>query len=440
MKVSIGLLVVVCTLEDSLAWAPITTSTPSALSTRLSTASLSTSRLMAAIPTIEDWKITKNGEVIGVAKNHPAEEIDDGDTVTTSRLANPGAAAPRKVVSTESGSKYRLGKPLQEAVVQKKPPARNGKVAPAKATAAKAAEVKKTVSMAEIKKKYKLTGEKVGNYMLAGKPQRSTSGKSQIWTAYKVDSNDMPVGEAVKVKISTNKEKMLGESRTYRKVSGGKFVKCLDFYPQASTSFKLSGSSALVLESGGENLKEYLVAKRSGLQGRVLRDAAVSVAQCIQAFHGKKLVWTDLKPENFVVFESGKDIIVKGIDLESAMPVRDNPIDYSPEACPPEFARALRDGEGPYFILDFSYDIWSYGILLYEIATGESAYKSLTQNQITKALSIEGYEIDVSAVPDPKLRDLVAQCLRIDPKKRPSMGQVLLHPYFLTTGIGPISF
>jgi len=38
------------------------------------------------------------------------------------------------------------------------------------------------------------------------------------------------------------------------------------------------------------------------------------------------------------------------------------------------------------------------------------------------------------------MKSLIQSCLQVDPKKRPSIAQVMLHPYFLTTGIGPLSF
>jgi serine/threonine protein kinase len=41
---------------------------------------------------------------------------------------------------------------------------------------------------------------------------------------------------------------------------------------------------------------------------------------------------------------------------------------------------------------------------------------------------------------DKNLKDLVQRCLNVDPVRRPNILQILLHPYFLTTGIGPISF
>ena len=83
---------------------------------------------MARVPLLEEWKVLRNGQVTGIVKGHPDPDLDDGDTITTSPLANPDKAAAKATVITLSGSKYRLGEPIASKQQQK----RNGKVAPAK--------------------------------------------------------------------------------------------------------------------------------------------------------------------------------------------------------------------------------------------------------------------------------------------------------------------
>lgn len=409
-------------------------------------------------------------------KGHPDPDLEDGDTITTSPLADPDSAAARALVTTLTGSKYRLGNPIASKKAAKKQKPVNGKVAPVAKVAKKAAPApaaKKAAPAPAAKKKaappaaakagtkskeqidaeraaqkqYNLNGKSIGPYVLSGQPERSTSGKSQIWTAYSTDRDGLPFGEPLAIKTSANKPKLKKEFQNYKKIASGafrgKFVKLVDFLPVAGEAAQFSSSSALVVERGEKNLKDYFKTKRQGLEGKALRDAAAAAAQCVQAVHSSRLVWTDLKPENFVVIndKSGKGggIEIKGIDLESVCPVRDNPIDYSPESCPPEFTEALMKGNGPYFVLDFSYDIWSFGIMLYEIATGTSPFRGKTAAQIMSALE-GGAAIDLSKVSDSKLQNLIEECLEINPKRRPNIAQILLHPYFLTTGIGPFSF
>jgi serine/threonine protein kinase len=138
--------------------------------------------------------------------------------------------------------------------------------------------------------------------------------------------------------------------------------------------------------------------------------------------------------------ENISDLSIKGIDLESAVAVKGPPIDYSAEACPPEFAAELKAGRGLDFQVQYNYDIWSYGILLYELAVGRSIWGGKSDGAITTQLVSPAFDVDVSAVPDAQLRSLIQGCLSLEPNKRPGITQILLHPYFLTTGIGSISF
>jgi serine/threonine protein kinase len=387
----------------------------------------SSSLLSMNVPLLDDWKVLTNGRVVGTVKNHPS--IPDGDIITTSPITRPDQAAQRKVVITISGSKYRLGNP---GIKFDNSSGKNS-----------------MISIQELQRRsrvvFDLNKEVVGDdtrqYLLAGKATKSTSGKSLIYKAFKSDEDGLPQGDALTIKMSNNWEAIEREADNYAKITKagflrGQFTELLDYLPTASViTKKFRNQSALVMERGVTDLKRYL-SVNGPLKGKELREAAAAGAQCIQAIHGSGLVWTDMKTENFVVTADG---LFKGIDLESAMPVKDNPVDYSPEGTPPEFARAFLAGDGPYFVLQYNYDIWSLVMLFYEIATGKGFFEGQTPVQITKSLR-DGPEIDLRPIEDPQFRNLVGKCLQLDPRKRPSILQILLHPYFLRTGFGPISF
>jgi hypothetical protein len=413
---------------------------------------ISSTQLWAGVPKLSDWKILSNGSVVGTVSNHPS--IDDGDVITTSPIMNSELAKSQAIVLTATGSQYKLMEPVRKPQKFNQPPIEE---LPRTNGAFSFPSLRSTVPFGggkpnnenqaawrEATQKYKLTKESVGldgEYILAGRSTRSTSGKSKIWEAYKADSNNggLPTGDPpVCIKISSNLEAVSREYENYRKISflgiaRGRFVKCVEFFPVAGSSVTLRSQCALVLEMGSRDLKSYLNS-RGSLEGSELRDAALSAAQCVQALHSAGLVWTDLKTENFVVMANGE---VKGIDLESAMPAGDNPVDYSPEACPPEFADAFLSGDGPYFQLDYSYDTWSLGMMMLELATGRGYFDGKGPAVITKILRDTNEPIDLENVEcDAKLKDLISRCLQREPKKRPNLAQILLHPYFIT---GPFS-
>mmetsp|Transcript_20023 Transcript_20023/g.27821 ORF Transcript_20023/g.27821 Transcript_20023/m.27821 type:complete len:495 (-) Transcript_20023:113-1597(-) len=451
---------------------------------KVATSSSSSTSLYMAIPVLNKWRVDKAGCVIGLVTGHPV--IDDGDRITTSPLSNPNAASEQKIVVTKSGSKYKLGTAQVSFMAKNGNAKASAAAAPAKKTAPRTKPAPKSQpppvkekkndffakkkpapapspppppkaepkseeqmfqqAMKQATTEYNLTGETIANgkYLVAGRSKRSTSGKSDIYTAYRADSSGLPMGQALTIKVSPNRVALQRETKNYQKITSGltrgMFVNLVEFIDNAGPGKRFNGQCALVIEKGERDVRELLVSRKRGLKGKELRDAAASAAQCLEAVHKSNLVWTDLKAENFVVQEEAGNLLFKGIDLESAMPTKNNPVDYSPEACPPEFAKAYLAGEGLEFILSNRYDIWSYGILLYELSTGKAYFGKKSPSQITQTVRSAGFEVDVSAIQDEKMKDLIQQCCQIEPKKRPSITQVLFHPYFLTTGIGPFSF
>eukprot|EP00980_Cylindrotheca_fusiformis_P004625 scaffold990_cov108-Cylindrotheca_fusiformis.AAC.2 len=378
-----------------------------------------TTRLwIAQPPRLDEWKVLKSGSIVGTVTGHPS--INDGDVITTSPVQNPNAAKRDALVQTASGSTYLLLEPMSANL-----PA-NRNESPLMGSSAFRAAVDK----------YKLNMRTVGinqQYYLAGRPIPSTSGKSNIWEAYRADRDGVPTEPPLCVKVSTNIEAVSREFENYQRISfpgipQGRFVQCIEYLPVAGYEATFRDQCAIVLERGARDLKSFLDS-RGRLQGGELRDACIAAAQCVQAVHSAGLVWTDIKTENFVVMPDGQ---VKGIDLESAMPQGDNPVDYSPEACPPEFAAAFEVGDAPYFTLNSSYDVWSLGMLYLELASGRGVFDHKDPKEITRLLK-DLDRIPMDDIPDdcdPNLRDLISKCLQKNPRNRPSLSQILSHPYF----------
>merc|ERR1712217_70745 len=132
------------------------------------------------------------------------------------------------------------------------------------------------------------------------------------------------------------------------------------------------------------------------------------------------------------VGEDGSLPEIKGIDVEAALPPKSEPVSYTAKISPPEFARdcyGARGKDNSRLVLDYNYDIWSYGMFLYELAMGRSYFQGINAVGVIRTLSSDKFEVDVSDVEDEQLRDLISQCLNNDPKKRPTIAKVMSHPY-----------
>lgn len=65
-----------------------------------------------SVTTLEDWQLLDNGSVVGSVRGHP--DLNDGDIITTSPLANPAEAGAASKVATMTGSEYMLGNPMPQ--------------------------------------------------------------------------------------------------------------------------------------------------------------------------------------------------------------------------------------------------------------------------------------------------------------------------------------
>eukprot|EP00536_Pseudo-nitzschia_multiseries_P016793 jgi/Psemu1/263891/estExt_Genewise1Plus.C_12390007 len=361
---------------------------------------------------------------------------------------------------------------------------------------------------------YPLTGQSISNgrgtkYLLAGTPKRKPSGRSEIVMAYQCNEQfqliDGDNTTPVVVKLSTYKEKLRREYTNFQRIqeaTGGggggddsavtnnnrinhnhnddhPFVRCYDFFPVCEGSIKYAQHSAIVLEKGYEDLREYEYRLQvrddpeypipTTIDPCVVQEALRVAAKGLHTLHTKaRLVYTDLKAENLILMRDQEPISIpmmddddqqqqqpvvvvdlapiKGIDLESCIPIRGNPLDYTPEASPPEFARYHLNGNPYDFVLDYSYDVWSFGMLAFELATGRPYFRGKTPEEIMRILGDANFvpprledacgdanansNANSNACHDELLADLMASCLRIDPRRRLSSSKLLQHRYF----------
>jgi len=164
-----------------------------------------------------------------------------------------------------------------------------------------------------------------------------------------------------------------------------------------------------------------------------------SLVKSIASIHAKGLVWSDVKLSNFIVQDEAKT--VKAIDLESCAPVGSyNPPKFTPSTCPPEFAWVIQrclDGQvdDVDHQVDYSFDIWSLGVILWSVVTGTSFHReNMDIEAITATLAtIDQHSIDNDErlyydTVDRLARDFILKCLRVDPLERATIEDLQWHP------------
>jgi serine/threonine protein kinase/tetratricopeptide (TPR) repeat protein len=143
----------------------------------------------------------------------------------------------------------------------------------------------------------------------------------------------------------------------------------------------------------GQSLRQYLT--KESVQFRELLDIGVQVASALAAAHSAGIVHRDIKPENIMV---RRDHVVKVLDFglakifKQTIPSDDEPTRAMHKTAPgvvmgtcsylsPEQARGKN--------VDERSDIWSLGVLLYEMATGRLPFTGDTTNDVIASILIK---------------------------------------------------
>ena len=261
-----------------------------------------------------------------------------------------------------------------------------------------------------------MAGMKLGPYEIVG--PLGVGGMGEVYRA-----TDTRLGRTVAIKVlpghlSQNTEGRLRleqEARTISKLA----------HPNVCTLHDIGhheGVDFLVLEFvEGKTLRELMT--DGTLSMRKVVDIAVQIAEGLAQAHEAGIVHRDLKPENLMVsngivkildFGLAKLEVVEESDSNSTDIFESNPgvLMGTIQYMSPEQAR----GES----LDYRSDQFSFGLVLYEMATGKRAFKRNTTSEALLAINAAEPEAIGALNPEapPPLCWVVERCLAKDPEKR----------------------
>lgn len=155
---------------------------------------------------------------------------------------------------------------------------------------------------------------------------------------------------------------------------------------------------------------------------------AKQIAEALEYAHEKGIIHRDLKPANIKLTP---DRAVKVLDFGLAKALQDDTspqdISNSPTLSVAATKAGLILGTAAYMspeqakgkAVDRRADIWAFGVVLFELFSGRGLYEGGTASETLAAVILKDPPLDqVPASVPPHIRQLIARCLRKDPRSR----------------------
>jgi serine/threonine protein kinase len=169
----------------------------------------------------------------------------------------------------------------------------------------------------------------------------------------------------------------------------------------------------------GEPLDNYL--RRQGrLDSQELIPMLVQITGALTYLHEKEIFHRDIKPSNFKRLPDGS---VKMLDFGIAKHK------YSPRLTQQGFVVGTTEYMAPEQFeqqADLRSDIWSLGVMTYELATGYLPFEATNPVTLRSRISKGSFSNPALFVPDLNklIRQVIEQCLRINPAQRPTAARL----------------
>lgn len=181
----------------------------------------------------------------------------------------------------------------------------------------------------------------------------------------------------------------------------------------------------------GGDLFDFIVSSPTGnLSERLTQVIMRQLIEGVQVLHSKNILHRDLKPENILMMNTGdeNEVDVKIADFGLAT--------FYCEDKPPAKNCGTTGYTAPEVLSKRPYgkacDMWSLGVIMYAMLQGYLPFHGTNEEMKAKIL-IGEFRFSRRTKISNEGKQLIKQCLSMDPSERPTADNVLEHPWFSLT-------
>jgi len=195
---------------------------------------------------------------------------------------------------------------------------------------------------------------------------------------------------------------------------------------------------SIVMEAGDMDFARFLRSSQ-GLSIDRIRDLWRQMLEAVQVIHNNRIVHSDLKPSNFLLVGRQLKVIDFGIAKKIANDTTNISRDSSVGTIGYMAPEAVCQGR---LKLSRASDVWSLGIILYQMVDGRVPFEGLEPWQRALRLGDPALTIEPPAATEHlgdcseasrlQLLDVLDKCLQREPRCRPSLPELLNHPFLRT--------
>ncbi|KAF5829320.1 kinase-like domain-containing protein [Dunaliella salina] len=196
------------------------------------------------------------------------------------------------------------------------------------------------------------------------------------------------------------------------------------------------GSLCLVMKYYARGTLQDLIIRQvyDPLPMKQVLQLALDIALGVQELHAAQILIDDIKASNVLIDDDGGAVIA---DFGLSRPlVNKTHVSASVVAGTIAYMAPEKHEDTDRVKFGFAADIWALGITLAQIVAADVAapWRSQSASFIIRKLAVEKQPPEVNATPElPGLQTLIQDCLRIEPRSRPSADMVVKRLQDMTT-------